>query len=64
MNNKFKFLYKYAPWILTIIGISLPIVILCYTEYKIRKLDTGIENDFERIKQKGKKFSDIPQSPN
>jgi hypothetical protein len=62
MNNKFKFLYRNAHWILASIGVALPFIVLGYTGFKIRKLDRGVEKDIERIQKKGKKFSDIPKS--
>jgi hypothetical protein len=62
MGGKYKFLYKNAPLIIATIGLSFPIAILYFTEWKITKLDRGVVRDIERIKQKGKNFSDIPKS--
>jgi hypothetical protein len=61
MNKAYKIFYKNAHFIVATIGMCFPVIVLYYTHLKIKKLDRGIEKDLERIKQKGKKYSDIPK---
>ena len=64
-NGSFIIKKKYnkrVPYYLCIMACIVPICVMYHKSLTLTKLEDGVRKDVERIKQKGKKFSDIPKS--
>ena len=59
---KKKFLYKNAYYIFAGLGFCIPPLVLYSIDRRVQKLERGVIKDLERIKAKGKNFSDIPKT--
>lgn len=59
---RFFFSNNKLPLFIATTGVIFPYLVYSYCQYQVDRLNRGIPKDMERIKLKGKRLSDIPQS--
>jgi hypothetical protein len=53
---------KRIPYYLVFIGSLVPIGVAIHKRSQMKRLEDGVKKDIDRIKEKGRKFSEIPKS--
>lgn len=53
---------KRLPYYMIFVCSFIPIGVAIHKHSQIKRLEDGVKKDIERIKQKGRKFSEIPKS--
>jgi hypothetical protein len=57
-----NFLRNQTPTMLVLMGFLIPAGVFYHRSLQLKRMEDGVRKDLERIKSKGKKFSDIPKS--
>ena len=53
---------KNMPYYIVLLGFIIPICVYIHGSGQTRRLESGVTKDIQRIKEKGKNYSDIPKS--